>query len=85
MYDCLPQADDWSPKSQFLMLQEHLEAMRHHLEVLETASAQNAWQTVQEAPHLQELNQRCLEAHDLLQALARQPETLLKSLQSEAQ
>ncbi|MGV3526949.1 MAG: hypothetical protein ACO1RX_22220 [Candidatus Sericytochromatia bacterium] len=68
MLDCLPTPNDWSPATQYLLLREHLAAMRSHLDSLQGAA--DAAQLVQAAPELNELNARCLEAHTLLQSLA---------------
>lgn len=80
--DCLPEASEWSAQSQYAMLLDHLQALHHHLQALE--SAPDALSLITEMPHLVELNARCLEAHSLLKALALQPQHTLKSLSRQA-
>lgn len=76
--DCLPEASEWSAQSQYAMIQDHLQAMRQHLQALEAAP--NAQVLVAQMPQLEELNARCLEAHDLLKALSKQPQDKLQYL-----
>ena len=83
MLDCLPSPEEWSPGSQYLMFKEHLQALRHHLEQLEHAAQSSAQELVQQGPHLKEINQRCLDANDLLEALSKQPEYILAALSPE--
>lgn len=83
MLDCLPSPDDWSLESQFLMLMEHLRAMRHHLDTLESAAAISAADLVREGPHLIEMNQRFLDAHELLEALSKQSRSALTGCKME--
>lgn len=78
MTDCLPVADDWSAPTQIALIQDHLLALRHHLEALEAAVTAEA--LLQALPHLTEINARSLEAHDLLQALRRRPAQEWKEL-----
>ncbi len=76
--DCLPEASEWSAQSQYLMLQDHLQALQFHLQQLEAAP--DALTLLQELPHLAEINARSLEAHTLLQALGRHPHSQLQNL-----
>lgn len=73
MLDCLPDPNDWSPASQYAFLQDHLEAMQHHLRHLQTAAHDglNALETAQH--HFQELQQRGTEAHQQLIQLLQLP------------
>lgn len=80
MLDCLPAPEDWSAESQYAMLQEHLQALHFHLEALERAQAAGVLALLAAAPHFSEINTRCLEAHDLAQQLARQPESVLAAM-----
>jgi len=81
MLDCLPHASEWSPESQYAMLQSQLLAAREHLEALESAAAQGVTSLFQARPHLQELNQCCLEADQLLLCLGQLPAEKLQSIQ----
>ena len=76
--DCLPEASEWSAESQYAMIQDHLLAMREHLQTLEAAP--DALALVAQMPQLEELNARCLEAHDLLKALSQQAQNKLQNL-----
>lgn len=73
MLDCLPEADDWSPESQYAFLCDHLEAMHHHLSCLQSASQQGLNALAHEKSHLQELNQRTQQAHQQLLQLLQLP------------
>jgi signal transduction histidine kinase len=75
MLDCLPEAEDWSPESQYAFLCDHLEAMFHHVVCLQAASQQGLEALDREQSHWQELNQRTRQAHQqLLQLLQLSPE-----------
>lgn len=76
--DCLPEASEWSAQSQYAMVLDHLQAMRQHLQTLEAAP--DALALVAQMPQLEELNARCLEAHDLLKALSQQTQNKLQNL-----
>lgn len=77
MLDCLPSYDEWSPHTQFALMLDHLQALRHHLDSLEAAASAGANALIAAGPHLIEINRRSHEAHDLLQSLARQPQEAL--------
>ncbi len=75
MLDCLPEAEDWSPESQYAFLCDHLEAMHHHMTCLQEASQQGLNALEREQSHWQELHQRTQQAHQqLLQLLQLSPE-----------
>lgn len=78
--DCLPALEEWSPRTRWEFVKEHLDALRWHLESLEGALEQGASALMAERTHLQELCQRGVEAHTLLEQLAHLPEDQLKSL-----
>lgn len=80
MLDCLPSYDEWSPATQFALMLDHLQALRHHLESLEAAAGSGAKALIAAGPHLIEINSRSHEAHDLLQSLARQPQETLQGV-----
>lgn len=69
MLDCLPEAEDWSPESQYAFLCDHFEAMHHHLACLQTASMQGLDAVEREQNHLQELSHRTQQAHQQLRQL----------------
>lgn len=73
MFDCLPDPDSWSPASQYAFLQDHLEAMQHHLEQLQVAAQTGLHALETEQHHLHELQQRCVEAHHQLSHLLQLP------------
>ncbi len=75
--DCLPTSHEWSARTRWEFVKEHLEALRWHLEALEQAQQKGASALSAERIHLQELCQRGVEAHSLLESLALLPvETL---------
>ena len=82
MLDCLPTAAEWSPQSQFALMLDHLHALRHHLDELESAATRSAAELITAMPHLEELNSRSHEAHTLLRQLAGQPQDVLQTLRS---
>lgn len=73
MLDCLPEAEDWSPESQYAFFCDHLEAIDHHLNCLQKASLQGLSALAQEQSHLQELHQRTQQAHQQLLQLLQLP------------
>lgn len=78
--DCLPSLDEWSPRTRWEFVKEHLAALRWHLEALEKATQQGASGLIAERPHLQELCQRGVDAHTLLEQLALLPAEQLQTL-----
>lgn len=78
--DCLPTLGDWSANTRWEFVKEHLSALRWHLESLESALQQGAPVLMAERTHLQELCQRGVEAHTLLELLAELPEEQLQDL-----
>lgn len=84
MLDCLPSASEWSPQSQYLMLLNHIDTLRHHLEGLESAAGEGLQSLIAAGPHLLELNACCLDAHELLKLLASQPVEVLQELEQVA-
>lgn len=73
MLDCLPTQNEWSPESQYAFLCDHLDALEHHIAVLQEA-AQNGLNSLQtQADHFQEIYQRSQEAHQQLQHLLQLP------------
>lgn len=82
--DCLPSPTEWSPPSQYAMMLEHVQALRHHLEALESAASQGAVALIAAEPHLVEINARSLDAHELMRLLAALPESEQAALGGEA-
>jgi hypothetical protein len=76
--DCLPPPEQWSLKSRWLMIQEHLEALRWHLEKLETTAT--ARELIAAREHLREICLRGAEAHSELEQLNQLPQAQLNTL-----
>lgn len=73
MSDCLPHASEWSAHTRYLMLTDHIEALEHHLKHLQDAQAEGFHSLIAAAPHLHEINERCLEAQVLVKLLQQDP------------
>lgn len=82
MLDCLPTPSEWSPRSQYAMLLDQLQSLRHHLEALETAAGTGVSALLAAGPQLLELNTCCLDAHALLTSLASLPAETLRALEA---
>ncbi len=78
--DCLPASNEWSARTRWEFVKEHLSAVRWHLEALEKAQQKGAAELSAERIHLQELCQRGVEAHALLESLALLPADMLDRL-----
>ena len=75
--DCLPSSHEWSLETRWLLIQEHIEALRWHLEQLEAEKTLSGLLSARE--HLQELCLRGVEAHGLLEQLSLVPPESLQS------
>ena len=82
MSDCLPHASEWSANSRYLMLTDHIESLEHHLKQLQKAQAEGFDTLLAAAPHLHEINERCLEAQVLIKLLQNDRPVLDQDLES---
>lgn len=78
--DCLPEHNEWSAGSQWLLLQTHLDALQEHLQALQSAVATGPQALIAAEPHLHEIQQRSLEACDMLQVFKKLPAERLQAL-----
>ncbi|PIQ28571.1 hypothetical protein COW36_12640 [bacterium (Candidatus Blackallbacteria) CG17_big_fil_post_rev_8_21_14_2_50_48_46] len=78
--DCLPALHEWSSRTRWEFIKEHLEALRWHLEQLEAEVEKGPHAVISERQHLQEICQRGVETHTLLEQLARLPLDELQEL-----
>ncbi len=76
---CLPDAEEWSPQTQWLLIHDHLEALSEHLKQVQDLLAQGPQQSLGARPQLKEISQRAIEMHEMLESLQKNdPETLAK-------
>ena len=73
MSDCLPEPGEWSPASQYVFLQDHLEAMLAHAQHLHEAAQKDFPTLLERAEELEELQQRLIEARAQWQTLKKIP------------
>jgi len=75
---CLPDAEEWSPQTQWLLIHDHLDALSAHLKQVQSLIDQGPQQAAAARPELKEISQRAIDMDDLLDSLQKQsPQTLL--------
>lgn len=80
---CLPTAEAWSPQTQWLLIQDHLEALNDHLQQVQSLLAQGPQQAGSVRPQLKEISQRAIEMDDLLASLQEQDPHILDNLENQ--
>ncbi len=80
MLDCLPASDEWSPRSRYAFLLDHLQAAQQHLSTFESAAKRGLVHAREASEELNELHQRLAEADQLFQQLCALPEAQQKEL-----
>lgn len=75
---CLPDAEEWSPQTQWLLIHDHLEALSDHLQQIQSLLAEGPQHAESARPQVKEISQRAIEMDDLLASLQQHdPQTLV--------
>ena len=64
---CLPSSEEWSNETKASLLEDHIEALAYHIESLKHIHS-DPQALLKDKAHLIEINQRSLEAYELLMA-----------------